>query len=979
VELQNPLGYTRTVTLDYAVADFGAGIFFTSIATRSVELPPNSIDTYCVTWTPATGGTLHRCLRVTLMQPGYPDETSQRNVQLERFDPVVGPVEIEVPFFLGNPHPFTQTPSVEVTLWGLHDLQAQITPDLPPELGPNETRRFTLTLQPAPGGAPGDHGDASKAEVALYLDDMFEGGFTVEYAPEMDGGKIAYVYRGDHTAATSFDTLLTTRGYSVTLIPLASVLTTDFTQFDLILIADDSGYLSQWGTAAGQAMHIASSDVPILGLGEGGYAFFGELSLFIGWPNGWHGPNWIVDRAPGAPMSIYNWPSPIPPDPVRVYGEPVNEVGIYLGGAGTLPADVVPIGLEPNAHDHASLILQSCRQLWGFSGHAGEMTMTGQDLFVNDVEYMLDFQCPVKEPPPEQCIEVVKQAQPPAGTPVMPGDTIAYTLVYTMSDHPACESVRGQLFDPIPEDTIYVPGSASGGIAPQPDGSLVWPVMPGDMGATVSFKVRVSDTQCDDQRRVRNQAKLASPTHPSVASNVVEHPVDCPPFGFPNEEPPYAESEIQIHPYPLITGQASQISVKVSNYSSVTQILTVSFQTSPNRFGIGLNYNSFDTKVVNVPAYGNVIVKSSFTPVSSGHYCIQIRVKGEGYPPIVTQRNLDVTENLEPGVTDTLSFKVRNNTAMTDDIHMVVINTCPGWMAVTNPSVLLNVGPGEVRDVDLLVTPPNPVVLGTACHIDVQAWIDGRLIGGIRKLDVPPVHLPQDVDPPWMEPEISLMPDPPTVGQPTDYCIELQNPLGFTRTVTLIYSVADFGAGVYFTPIATQTVSLPPNSIDDYCVTWTPAAGGTLHRCLEVTLRQPGYQDQTSQRNVNLVEIRFPELDLSDVLGIIRNPDPLTHVLELRPTVFGIGPFWQMQIHDGEGNPLPDMLGPNETVEAHIGFVPALGAQANAAQQDSQYSFGDESRVEVEAFLDGVSIGGFSAVYEVPANPIYLPVLMRDN
>ena len=40
-------------------------------------------------------------------------------------------------------------------------------------------------------------------------------------------------------------------------------------------------------------------------------------------------------------------------------------------------------------------------------------------------------------------------------------------------------------------------------------------------------------------------------------------------------------------------------------------------------------------------------------------------VQVPGYAPILTQRNLDVVEDLRPGVTDTLTFKVRNNTAST--------------------------------------------------------------------------------------------------------------------------------------------------------------------------------------------------------------------------------------------------------------------------------------------------------------------------
>ena len=60
-------------------------------------------------------------------------------------------------------------------------------------------------------------------------------------------GKIAYVYRGNASEANSFFSLLTGRGYSVTLIPLGTVLATDFSTFDLTIIADDTGNLNQWG------------------------------------------------------------------------------------------------------------------------------------------------------------------------------------------------------------------------------------------------------------------------------------------------------------------------------------------------------------------------------------------------------------------------------------------------------------------------------------------------------------------------------------------------------------------------------------------------------------------------------------------------------------------------------------------------------------------------------------------------------------
>lgn len=119
-------------------------------------------------------------------------------------------------------------------------------------------------------------------------------------------GTIAYVFRGDTASATSFYNLLTGAGYLVDLIPVFDILdpATDFSQYDLIIIADDSGYLSDWGQpalTAQQVDKIVKPQIPILGLGEGGYAFFGRLGLFIGWPNGWHGPQNEVEEAAGAP------------------------------------------------------------------------------------------------------------------------------------------------------------------------------------------------------------------------------------------------------------------------------------------------------------------------------------------------------------------------------------------------------------------------------------------------------------------------------------------------------------------------------------------------------------------------------------------------------------------------------------------------------------------------------------------------------
>ena len=75
--------------------------------------------------------------------------------------------------------------------------------------------------------------------------------------------------------------------------------------------------------------------------------------------------------------------------------------------------------------------------------------------------------------------------------------------------------------------------------------------------------------------------------------------------------------------------------------------------------------------------------------------------------------------------------------------------------------------------------------------------------------------------------KITFRPDPPVGGQAGQICVALQNPLGVSKTVNVEFDVADFGAGIGFTPVGTQTFVLPPTSFNNYCIPWTPAPGPT--------------------------------------------------------------------------------------------------------------------------------------------------------
>ncbi len=561
-------------------------------------------------------------------------------------------------------------------------------------------------------------------------------------------GNIAYVYRGNTLDASSFYSMLSTAGYTVDLIPLGDVLNaaTNFANYDLIIIADDTGTLNQWGSSGLTAAQVAKiadpvpgkAVKPIIGLGEGGYAFFGQLSMFIGWPHGWHGPQNAINRNSPASDPYFLGVSTLT-DPVPHYLTPINSVGIYTA---LPPAGVSFLGLEDPTVDHASLSYESCRWLWGNSGNPLGMTADGQIIFLNTVKEARAFQCdPAPTPPPDTCYKVEKSVVPT--TAVTPGSMLTYTLTYTFNLGANCLTSSAKLVDVVPAGTTFVPGSADEGISPAADGSLTWLVTASDPGAhTRSFKVIVSDSACTSANPVvTNTAEMRVSGFPPKSSTPVTNDVTCPPIGLPNHEPVFAETELKASPYPLRLGQITQVSVRVENLNPTPQAVTVQFKTSPAQFGIGLNYSTLiGSAAATLPASGQAVLSTSFVSTFEGNTCIQAEIMAQGMAnPLITQSCLDVTEVLSPGVAANLTVPVRNDTAHNPaTIILVVDNTCPGWSAVvTNPaSATLSLAAGASSNVTMTVTPPTTGPLGTGCHIDLQAWDNTDpahpvLIGGV--------------------------------------------------------------------------------------------------------------------------------------------------------------------------------------------------------------------------------------------------------
>lgn len=191
---------------------------------------------------------------------------------------------------------------------------------------------------------------------------------------------------GADPVAAEFKSFLDGRGYATDLIAMSDVATTDFSAYRKVLIGDNTGSLNEWGTAV-LAAHVSSYGKPIVGIGEGGYAFFGILGSNLGWPHGWHGDvdTWVVTN-PSHP--VFNLPNGIAlgvGDTVNVLTSPSNEVGIF---ARSFPVGFNGLGREIASADHYGLALQNDTDfLWGFSAAPSQFTAVGKDLFINVVAY----------------------------------------------------------------------------------------------------------------------------------------------------------------------------------------------------------------------------------------------------------------------------------------------------------------------------------------------------------------------------------------------------------------------------------------------------------------------------------------------------------------------------------------------------------------------------------------------------------------
>jgi hypothetical protein len=200
----------------------------------------------------------------------------------------------------------------------------------------------------------------------------------------------AYIHAGDTDTAQSFKDLLEANGTVTALVPVGEVAETDFSPFDVILAGPDSGSMSSWGSTAA-VVRLLRSGKPVLGLGEGGYALFGEFQLDIGYPHGAHGlESQLTVLNPAHPLYNVPYPITIPPRTrtLTLYDTDVNSVVIHVAER---PDDVALFGREVGDQTHYTLLQERGRFLfWGYDGSPAQMTVTGQDLLINVLWYLAE-------------------------------------------------------------------------------------------------------------------------------------------------------------------------------------------------------------------------------------------------------------------------------------------------------------------------------------------------------------------------------------------------------------------------------------------------------------------------------------------------------------------------------------------------------------------------------------------------------------
>jgi len=197
--------------------------------------------------------------------------------------------------------------------------------------------------------------------------------------------RAVYFYLTSTGLGKDYQDFLKPHGYQLDLLPMDSIPSTDLSQFRIIFIAPETGQDGNWGDAGGSwAQKIVNSNLPVFGLGEGGFNFFGKINLSIGYPNGIGTSNKDVFVLNPSDL-IWKTPNPIPIPGnriIQVYNNNVDTMMCNLQPP--FPANITAYVQWPENVNQFSVMRQDGRYLlWGFRESPEELTPSGASFLLN--------------------------------------------------------------------------------------------------------------------------------------------------------------------------------------------------------------------------------------------------------------------------------------------------------------------------------------------------------------------------------------------------------------------------------------------------------------------------------------------------------------------------------------------------------------------------------------------------------------------
>jgi hypothetical protein len=451
------------------------------------------------------------------------------------------------------------------------------------------------------------------------------------------------------------------------------------------------------------------------------------------------------------------------------------------------------------------------------------------------------------------------------------------------------------------------------------------------------------------------------------------------------EGPPYAEREINIFPYPPRAGEPTTLEFVARNPTTATQQISVTFEWG--NLGIGLPFTPIDgVRTITLPPLQAGVVGIAWVPPFGGEFCVRVKVVAPFFTePFYSARNISIVRLPEPyGLPEVFQFEVGHvgDIAQPLTVTMASILHLPDWQVSLKPARIV-FEPGQLYATAVLtITPPaNPADLPKdgGPVVDVEGYVDGNLIGGIRKVWRPPVPLGQLGEPSYAESEIAISPDPPVVGQPATFSAQVRNNSEYSQTIRLQFGWADFGFGIPFSTtnvVPTQTViTLSPHMTTTVSAQWTPPYSGNF--CVQILLNKVHTDEfQRSQRNVHAIEVPENQCEPFIKEFLLQNSTSLEVTVTIGSNAINLPPGWTYSV-----DPEEVVLGPYESITVTVVITPpcdllAKGLMSPWAGLDAN----SPTKIQVEGYDQaGKFVGGIEMQLIAATQRVYLPSVMRES